>query len=155
MTVFEVRPGEGVGPIRLGMTREEAREAMPDGRESFLKTPDSQHPTDAWFEAGFQVFYSDNPPVVDSIELSRDGGFSVNCWGIDVFSTPVDRVVNHFERYSALDIADPEIGCSYLFPAARLWVWRPFMPESDDDEHARYFSIIGISREDRPRRSGR
>lgn len=146
MKAFEVRPGDGVGLLKLGMTREQARQAMGDEPESFHKDPQlkESHPVDAWFEAGFQVFYSGPEATVTLIELSRASGFRANCWDVDVFETPAEKVVHVFSQHAELDIADPELGCSYYFPALQLRLWRPFEPETDDDEEARYFSTLAI-----------
>lgn len=147
MTIFDVIPGEGVGPVRLGMTLAEARAAMPEGRESFMKGAEAVHQTDSWFDSGFQVFYKGQPALVHFIELSRDCGFEARCFGVPIFATPADEVVNRLSDRAALDIDDPELGCSYVFPSLELAVWRPFMPETDDDEEARYFSTIGVGSE--------
>lgn len=146
MIEFEVRPGDGVGPLKLGMTRAQARQAMGDEPESFHKTPQlkGSHPVDAWFEAGFQVFYTGSPPAVSFIELSRDSGFRARCWEVDVFATPAEKVVHAFSQHAELDISDPELGCSYHFPALQVRLWRPFEPENDDDEEARYFSTVAV-----------
>ena len=146
MTEFEVRPGSGVGPIMLGMTREQARQAMGEEPESFHKGLHLQyaHPVDAWFEAAFQVFYAGSEPTVCFIALSRDRRIRALCWGVDVFATPAEKVVHAFSQHAELDIADPELGCSYQFPALELRLWRPFEPENDDDEEARYFATIAV-----------
>src|SRR4051812_12428112 len=65
----------GISPVRLGMSREEARLAMSEPPRSFRKTPESRYETDAYYQNAFQVFYGGDQPSVDFIELS--GGLAV------------------------------------------------------------------------------
>lgn len=143
MIDFEVKPGVGVGPVRLGMSLEEARACMPEDRESFKKSAEDLYETDGWHQAGFQVFYAGSPARVCFIELSRDCGFEATCFGVKVFSRPAEEVVNRLAEHAALDLNNPDLGCSYIFPSLELALWRPFMPESADDE-GHSFSTIGI-----------
>lgn len=67
---FIVNPLNGVGPVRLGMSREEVLTAFGPPTLSFRKVTSSRYPTDAWFKNGFQVFYDGDEPTVAFIELS-------------------------------------------------------------------------------------
>ena len=144
LTVYEVVPHVGVGPVYLGMTRDEVRRVMPGPYEAFRKVPDAQHETDAFLSSGFQVFYGGELPVAEYIELSRESGFRAVYRGIDVFATPADEVVAHVCRDAAFDSADWELGYSYIFPDLDLGLWRPVLPESAADSEGREFSTIGV-----------
>jgi hypothetical protein len=67
---FVLDPLNGVGPIRLGASRESALAALGTPSASFYATPNSRYPTDAWFGNGFQVNYEGDEPIVAFIELS-------------------------------------------------------------------------------------
>ena len=125
-TVYEVVPHVGVGPVHLGMSREEVRRVMPGPCEPYRKVPDAQHETDAFFNSGFQVFYGGELPVAEYIELSRESGFRVVYRGIDVFAASADDVVAHVSRDAAFDDADWELGYSYVFPDLDLGLWLRF-----------------------------
>ena len=71
MQTFNVQPLEGIGPVRLGMTRAESRAAMAVPVQPFQKG-DSPILTDAYLENSFQVFF-DDADRVDFIELSGGG----------------------------------------------------------------------------------
>ncbi|WP_413701978.1 hypothetical protein ACLKMH_10895 [Psychromonas sp. KJ10-10] len=73
---FEIFPTIGINPIKLGESRALISDLMNATPYSFMKTPMSKHPTDAFFDSGFQIFYAGDNPIVDSIELSRGCGFS-------------------------------------------------------------------------------
>lgn len=107
---------------------------------SFLKVPTSPYPTDAWHHNGFQVFYGGIEPRVEFIELSRNCGFEVLCLGRYVFSTPASKLVEQFLAVTPFDPFDKELGCSYVFPALELAVWRPDMEEPQ----GKYFLTVRI-----------
>lgn len=141
---YEVTPHVSVGPVRLGMTRDQVRNLMPGPCEPFPKERDALHETDAFHESGFQVFYGGPAPVVEYIELSRDSGFRALYRGVDVFATPADELAAHIAHDAPFDPDNGELGYSYIFPALDLSLWRPAIPDSPDDTDGREFSTIGI-----------
>ena len=87
---FDIKPLVGIGPVRLGMSREEVQMVMGVEPNVFRKSQNSRQTTDAFHNNGFQVFYTGEQPTVEYIELSRDCDFTVSIDGIDVFSTPAN-----------------------------------------------------------------
>jgi hypothetical protein len=144
MTVYEVLPHIGVGPVKLGMTREKVRGVMPGRCDAFLKVLNARHETDAFHDRGFQVFYSGEPPVVEYIELSRESCFRVTYRGVEIFEALVEDVLAHVSVDAPFDRTDPELGCSYIFPELDLSLWRPVVPASPEDQEGRKFSTIGV-----------
>ena len=144
MKSYEIVPHVGVGPVRLGMSREDVRRVMPAPCESFLKTPDDAYETDAFHDSGFQVFYSGDSPAVAFIELSRDSGFTATYRGLDVFATQADQLVAHVALDGPFDRNNPELGYSFVFPHLDLSVWRPIVPESPEDAEGHEFATIGV-----------
>lgn len=152
---YDVLPHEGIGPVRLGMTRAAAREAME--RAGVALTPvQVESSRDYYHDAGFQVSY-DELGIVEYIELSRGGPFVVRYRGVDVFTTPADEMVALVAETAPYDPDDSEVGYTYLFPALDLSLWRPVMPEDGEDEEdeadqaddydcGRVFSTIGVGR---------
>ena len=141
---FEVVPLVGVGPVRLGMTRDEARAAIGVAVTPFAKVPDAVWRTDAFHGAAFQVFYSGDRPIVDFIELSAGSGVEAVLSGLTVFATPADEVIAQVSARSPFDANDRELGFSYVFPQLELAFWRPVIPESPDDPDGRCFATVGI-----------
>ena len=140
MKNFVVVPMLGVDPVRLGMSRAQVHSALGVPEESFKKVSGSKYPTDAWFECGFQVFYSDADFTVNYIELSKDSNFNAALFGMDVFSTPTEELIARVQTRAALDESDPELGFSYIFPTLELSFWRP-VPEEPE---GRFFSTVGV-----------
>ena len=146
MPDYTVQPFVGVGPVHLGMSRDEVRRAMPEPAKPFRKAPTSQHETDTFHQSAFQVFYGGDVPTVEYIELSGGSVVRAHYRDLDVFTTPANEVVAYISRDSDFDQTDPEIPYSYLFRGLQLSLWRPTIPESDTDTDGRFFATIGIGR---------
>lgn len=136
---FVLNPLNGVGPLRLGASREAAVAALGTPKTSFYKTPDSRYPTDAWFQNGLQVFYEGDQPTVAFIELSVECNLEAVLFGLPVFATPVPILISEVSRRAKLDEIDPELGYTYIFPSLELAFWRP-----DNGDEAPFFATVGI-----------
>ncbi|HEX5871421.1 MAG TPA: hypothetical protein VFY65_13430, partial [Longimicrobium sp.] len=104
-TVYDIVPHEGVGPVRLGMTRGEAREAMERAGVPLLPVH-GETTRDACQDAGFQVSY-DESGIVEYIELGRGGPFVARYQGVSVFTTPADEMVSLVAKTAPFDPDDP------------------------------------------------
>ena len=144
MKKYDVVPGEEVGPVRLGMTREDARRIMGDEPVCFKKVGTSRYDADAFHESGFQIFYGGDDPRVEYIELSGGCGFEACYRCRDVFTTLANELVEFIAHDAPYDEAHPELGYAFIFPKLELSLWRPVIPESEDDPEGRLFRTIGI-----------
>ncbi len=141
---FEIVPLAGVGPVLLNMPRSEVPQLMGHLPKSIRKTPACAYATDAFHNSGFQVFYAGPEPVVEYIELSRGSGLEAFFDGVDVFALPAVELVERLSRRTPFDPSDPELGYSYVFPEWELALWRPCLPEGNNDDDGRFFSTVGI-----------
>jgi hypothetical protein len=66
---LDVRPHDGVGPLRLGITRDECRAAFDGAYRGFRKMPQDDRTTDAFLGAGHVCY--DGEDRVEDIEVSR------------------------------------------------------------------------------------
>jgi hypothetical protein len=144
MGTYQVLPRVGIGPVRLGMHRDEVRRAMGEVPETFRKTEDSRYETDCFHNCGFQVFYGGGEPRVVFIELSRDCGFVTLYRSKDVFSIEASDLIEFVAQDAQFDDQDPELGYSYTFPTLELSLWRPVLPQDKDDPEGAFFSTIGV-----------
>ena len=144
MQTYLIEPLGGIGPVRLGMTREEVRQAMAVPPRSFLKTPHSAHETDAFHESAFQVFYTGESPTVEYIELSRSGELRAVFGGQNVLEMPADELVAILGQQYAQQNDDDAAPCDVLLPALEMSLWRPYAPESPEEEEGRCFATVGI-----------
>ena len=122
------------------MTRAEARAAIGVEAREFMKDRSDTVPTDAFHASSFQVFY-DASERVEYIELSKAEEVDPIVFGEKILQLTADDAVKHVERH---DESNPELGYSYVFPALELALWRPVIPESEDDEEGRTFSTVGV-----------
>ena len=144
MGTYLVEPLLGIGPVRLGMIREAVHQSMLFPPHSHLKTPHSQHETDAFHGSAFQVFYTGESPTVEYIELSGSGELRAMFGGQSVFETPVDELVAILGRQFTQQNDDDATPCDVFFPDLQMSLWRPYAPESPEDEDGRCFATIGI-----------
>jgi hypothetical protein len=137
---FVLEPPVGVGPLRLGMTADEARSALqPLGRLA----PESQGefaltlPSGLRFSLGFGAA---GPTLnrVNAIELWRPCEHDVVRYrDVDVFGLPAREVVERVRRHA--DLQEFESGCSFAALDLYLAFWRPFPADDDPDEEQGYF----------------
>ena len=138
LTVDEAIPHVGVGPVKLGMTREEVHRVMPGPRESFHKDSNDEYET----QMPSTTADSRSSTVVRGLSWSisscpREASFRVLYRGVDVFATPADQVLAHVSGDAAFDPTDPELGYAYIFPDLDLSLWRPVLPETPEDPEGR------------------
>ncbi len=75
----------GAGPIRFGMLQDDVRRAVGQPYRSFLKSPSSDVPADAFESNSVQVFYK-KPGVCEAVEVSAPSKASMN--GTDLVGLP-------------------------------------------------------------------
>ncbi|HEX4613025.1 MAG TPA: hypothetical protein VH092_32845 [Urbifossiella sp.] len=121
--VFEVRPGVGIGPVRLGMTPAEVRRAV--GRCKVTAGDGGGE----WVDAlGLKVDYAAG--AVAFAEAFAVARARVTLIGRDVFATPADDLVAAVVRHEGLPVADfPPGRHEYLFPPLRLVLFRGVAPD--------------------------
>ena len=155
-SVYEIRPGEGIGPVEIGMSRAQAERAMKaTGRtvESFVRWPESP-PVLAMERNAFQVYF-DRADRVNGIEvmgLPRDGQsqglepqFTARYDAVDVFRTPAKRLVEVVSRRTRAKPVVREFGSTVEFPALGIGLWREVVEETP------YFETVGVDPPKRPR----
>jgi hypothetical protein len=150
-TVYDVVPHEGIGPVRLGMSRAEAREAMERAGVP-LPPVHLEDSRDEYHNAGFQVSH-DASGNVEYIEIYRGEPFVTRYRGVDVFTTPADEMVALVAETAPYDPDDADLGLTYVFRALDLSLWRPVAPEDCEEEDepdeydcGRVFTTIGVGR---------
>ena len=144
MKTYVVEPLVGIGPVRLGMSREEVKRTMPDPPHSFLKTPHSRHETDSFHGSSFQVFYTGESPTVEYIELSGGAEVRALFGEQSMFETPANELIAVLADQHALETDDDSSPCDVLFPGLQMSLWRPYTPESPTEEDGRYFATLGL-----------
>lgn len=132
---IDVSPLVGIGPVRLGMTREEVR--------AVLGEPNYAQGNREGFPLGLSVSFTSDGRV-EFIESSRSDACVAYYCGVPVHGTPVEELIAHISKSAEFDPNDPELGYSYIFKSLQLSLWRATVPESPADEDGRYFEAVGV-----------
>ena len=128
MTRYEVRPLEGIGPVRLGMTRSEVRAAWPEAPRISRRGGDAG--VDGWHANSYQVFYD----AAERVEFVRGKAAAL---------------VRHLDAKHAYDRDRGGSGHSFTFPDVELALWRQAVPgpdEQDEGDNGVHFDTVGIGR---------
>jgi hypothetical protein len=125
---FELRPAEGVPPLRLGMSRAQARAALePLGPVQEFARGDG--PPGWLLNRQVTVFaYFDARATLEAVELAPpvESPAEDSVWfrDIDVFATPAGEVVQRLRADYGLDVREEEGGASFVVPDLVLALWR-------------------------------
>jgi hypothetical protein len=133
MTVFEVQPNEGIGPVRFGMGRAAVRAALGEAPAPFQKTPGARHAADAFERAGLHVHYRGPEPVVEFVEGFAVPGVGLTLAGTRPLEAPAAAVLAHLAAQT--DVVEEEDGATYLLPEWNVSLRRP------DRTHARFAAV--------------
>ncbi len=139
MRKFEIKPHIGIGPIELGMDRDQVH--------SQLGTPDSAHGNRERFLNGFMVDF-DGEGTVEFIELARSDLFQAEFDGLDLHRVLAETAIQHVSRFARYDEENPELRYTFIFPELQLSLWRGTIPEPDqppDDPDGRHFEAVGVA----------
>ena len=100
---YEFEPYVSVGPVKFGMTMQEARAALDLPYKSFQKSSDSYSPADAFDESAMIVFYDKNDKV-DAIEIYSEMDLAYN--GTVILGNSLKKVEAYFDSFSESKKAD-------------------------------------------------
>src|SRR5688572_23055834 len=129
MQSFDIEPLCRVGPVRIGMTREEARQALRSGGASDLR---SRKPNkDMFFDAAFQVTF-DADGLVELIETADSEHFAVTFHGELLHRLPAAEAVATLSRFAVGSNRDG--GYTWVFPSLQIALWRAVVAEKSDPE---------------------
>jgi len=145
MNEIEILPFDGIGSIKLGMTKEAVREAIgspadniPARTNAGIKCPES----DYFLESAIQITYEPKTGLVNWIGINDNVPFILTFKGLNLFKSEVKEVVAHTENHGVLDTDDDELGYSYSFPKLGICFWRESktvdltneLEDAEDDE---------------------
>ncbi|RXE96100.1 hypothetical protein [Pseudoalteromonas sp. PS5] len=110
---FLIRPHDGIGPIKLGMAREQVKELF----AGFFTLTDEA--SDFYFDSCFQVEYEND--LVDFIGVSQNENYKLFFGGYDVFDIEGSTL---FAAISANESKNHSLNESeYIFPEQIITLW--------------------------------
>lgn len=129
MKIYEVEPYIGIGPIKLGMTRQAVRELLGEpstiqnAYENWgIKFPDK----DYYYESCFQISYSEIG-CVNFIEVFMHAKYSVVYLGLDVHRIDATRVIAEIGKVAVPDAQAWEYPLNQDFPDIDVRIYREEM----------------------------
>lgn len=141
MRTLEIRPKEGVGPIRFGMTRAEVRE--------HLGQPGGDDAEREWYLKDMAIDF-DTSGRVEFIEIAESENFRATFNGRCLLDLQADDAVAHLTAFAPYGEHDPELSYTYVFPDLQVSLWRAVVPDGDqdrDDPTGRRFEAVGVGRD--------
>ena len=135
MRQFEIVPGAGVGPIKIGMTKAEVH--------GVFGLPEFESGNRFGYLGGFFIDFDDRGQV-EFIELAQSEIFAATYLGHDLHRIEAESAIGFVAAHAALDNNHPEPGYSYIFPELQMSLWRSVKPDDDSDLDGRHFEAIGI-----------
>jgi len=153
IAAYEIRPGQGIGPVQIGMSRDEARRAMQATGQT-VDTIDRGDPRQALVMQGngFQAYFDASDrvhavevmrPYLDMHSIAGRPPFAARLGDVDVFRTPATHLVRIVSRVAPTDPHGEDPGVTFEFPTIGLDLWR------EGIEDTPYFETVYVSR---PRR---
>ncbi|MET8102794.1 hypothetical protein ABZV29_41255 [Streptomyces sp. NPDC005236] len=137
---FGLAPPIGVGPLRIGMTRQSANTAL-DSLRDLSAVSESDRPGQHIFRpSGLMISIHCTRDLLEAVELGRPSSQTdrVIFRGLDVFATPARELVQRMGEYTAIE-ADPEDPASFIAPDLLLSFWRPFAADDQPEEEQGHF----------------
>jgi hypothetical protein len=139
---FIVEPLTGIGPIMLGMSRNDVRKQFGGNFESYLRWG-STVATDTFFGNSFQIYYNSNDEV-NFIELSgyKSAYFDVQLFGVNPFAIKVNELDEYLKSKDIKIVYEQDSGIvenineaySIRLPEYGVTLWRSGLPEPEDYE---------------------
>ena len=148
---FELTP-DGLGPVQLGMTRDDARRALAEWGECrpFRRTAESN---EGWSvtRSSTTIFATvDDGDRVEAIELASPGhgiagGDQVVYDDVDLFIDEADMVIAKLEA-KGIRLTEGDNGYTTTAPDVLLGLWRDGEPSDESTGLPRYFESALIAR---------
>ncbi|MBB6049026.1 hypothetical protein [Armatimonas rosea] len=144
MAVFDIVPQKGIGPVRLGMSREESRVALAEyGAPLSYQRSDDEPASDFYGALCLRVDFDTNGKAA-FLEASPVVGNPFLLHNVDIFATPMDDLAEAIAAYTPIDEDDPEYGYTYHFPSWGLTLWRSVLPDDSDDGNGTFAESIAL-----------
>ncbi|WP_406364615.1 hypothetical protein [Streptomyces sp. NBC_00645] len=145
---FDLAPPIGVGPLRIGMTRQSANTAL-DSLRDLSAVSESDRPGQHIFRpSGLMISIHCTRDLLEAVELGRPSSQTdrVIFRGLDVFAIPARELVQRMGEYTSIE-ADPEDPASFIAPDLLLSFWRPFVADDQpEEEQGHFFNSVLLAR---------
>ncbi|MGC0407719.1 hypothetical protein RKD31_000962 [Streptomyces sp. SAI-163] len=145
---FDLAPPNGVGPLRIGMTRHAANTALDSLRDLSAISESDRSGQHVFRLSGLMISIHCARDMLEAIELGRPSSQKdrVLFQGVDVFAPSAREVVRRVGELTSIE-EDPDDDASFIAPDLLLSFWRPFAADDEpEEEQGYYFSSVLLAR---------
>ncbi|MFE2296574.1 hypothetical protein ACFXAW_00075 [Streptomyces sp. NPDC059445] len=145
---FDLAPPNGVGPLRIGMTRQSADTALDSLRDPSAVSESDRPGQHIFRPGGLMISIQCTRDLLEAVVLGRPLSRTdrVLFRGLDVFAIPAREVVQRMGEYTSIE-ADPDDRASFIAPDLLLSFWRPFAADDEpEEEQGHYFNSVLLAR---------
>jgi len=139
---FEIDTYLGIGPIILGMTRNEVHAAMFGAPTPFMRSPEAKYETDAYDDSGLHIYYGGDDERAVFIEAFHCSNVKFIYNGLSIFDTPTEKLIEHVANDGVCTVEEPRL--HYIFDGLDMSLWRSYAPQPDEDDDEGVFESLGI-----------
>jgi len=125
MPTYDLHPPTGIGPVCIGMSREEVRQAMSEAPQLFQRHGYSGSASEAYHGGAFLVFYGGQPETVAYIEVPGNAGVRLVYGALDVFDASIEDMLEALQKTPQRN----EEQAWYSFSELRLMLILPTAPK--------------------------
>lgn len=111
---FEIIPGTGIGPVKLGMSREEVIEALGERNHS-----DSSDTAENFYNYAFQIEFTNDK--ASFIGVSNDPAYTITYKDLNVFDIESKELFNLISSHESKDHENTD--SEYIFPEQIISLW--------------------------------
>jgi hypothetical protein len=130
---FPILSYKGVGPIKLGMSKMEVRNAVGLPFKSFMKTSDSEMPVDYFIDIGVHVHYKP-PGLCKAIELRSPSNPTFR--GRRLIDMPFNQLCSFFQK------EDPLVKIDDYGLTSSVFGINLFVPDLEDGSESPVKAVI-------------
>ena len=139
MQKLEIMPKIGVGPIRIAMSRAEVREHLgaPEGDGNEERE---------WYLEDLAIDFNSSGEV-EFIEIAESDNYKAILNSKCLLDLDAEAAIAHVQAIAPFDENAPEFGYTYVFPELQISLWRPVIPDEEqdpDDPTGRRFESVGV-----------
>ncbi|MFF3784375.1 hypothetical protein [Streptomyces sp. NPDC001933] len=137
---FDLAPPIGVGPLRIGMTRQSANTALDSLRDLSAVSEFDRPGQHVFRPSGLMISIHCTRDMLEAVELGRPSTQTdrVTFRDLDVFAIPACELVQRMSEYTSIE-ADPDDPASFIASDLLLSFWRPFAADDEPEEEQGYF----------------
>ncbi|NGN62555.1 hypothetical protein G5C51_01340 [Streptomyces sp. A7024] len=145
---FVLEPPTGIGPLIIGMPRDDADAAILGLRDVASISASDQPGQHIFRPSGLMISIHCMQGRLKAVELGRPSAATdhVHFRGVDVFGLPAAEVVRRMSNVATIE-PDPDDPASFIAPDLLLSFWRPFAADDEpEEEQGYYFNSVLLAR---------